>query len=141
MAVDSWSQALLPAHFEAISLCWDESLAKAPIAERVKLVSFLVQLHPHFPSWKGEFSSLQLYGLLIHSRSIIVGHIIEILLQDDYEQKNGENEDGPAAAHLVRLLIMFQLSIHRRLFQSMYGLSSSEVAEQSLNADPDMALS
>jgi hypothetical protein len=67
--------------------------------------------------------------------------IIEILLQDDYEQKNGENEDGPAAAHLVRLLIMFQLSIHRRLFQSMYGLSSSEVAEQSLNADPDFCLS
>lgn len=54
IAVDTWSQSLLPAHFEAISLCWNELLSKAPIAERVKLVSFLVQLHPHFPTWRGK---------------------------------------------------------------------------------------
>lgn len=59
LAVDTWSQTLLPAHFEAISLCWNESLTKAPIAERARLVAFLIQLHPHFPSWKGRCSWLQ----------------------------------------------------------------------------------
>jgi len=53
LAVDTWSQALLPAHLEAISLCWNEALTTAPIAGRVKLVAFLIQLHPHFPAWKG----------------------------------------------------------------------------------------
>jgi hypothetical protein len=53
LAVDTFSSNLLPAHFEAISLCWNESLSKAPIAERIKLISFLSQLHPHFPSWNG----------------------------------------------------------------------------------------
>lgn len=52
MAVYAWSQSLLLAHLEVISLCWNEYLAKAPIADRVRLVSFLVQLHPHFPTWK-----------------------------------------------------------------------------------------
>lgn len=52
LAVDTWSQTLLPAHLEAISECWNESLTKAPIADRAKLVSFLIQLHPHFPDWK-----------------------------------------------------------------------------------------
>jgi hypothetical protein len=27
--------------------------------------------------------------------------IVEILLEDEYEQKNGHREDGPASAHLV----------------------------------------
>ena len=52
VAVDAFSSTLLPAHFEAISLCWSEAISKAPIGERVKLVAFLIQLHPHFPQWK-----------------------------------------------------------------------------------------
>lgn len=41
-----------------MSRCWNESLAKAPISERVKLVAFLIQLHPHFPRWPGIFCLL-----------------------------------------------------------------------------------
>ena len=51
--VKSSVAALLPGHFEVISQCWNESLAKAPISERTRLVSFLLQLRPHFSSWKG----------------------------------------------------------------------------------------
>ena len=54
MAVDTFSSTLLPAHFDAISSCWNESLATAPIAERTKLVSFLMQLHSHFNNWQGR---------------------------------------------------------------------------------------
>lgn len=53
LSVQSSSAALLPAHLEIISQCWDESLSKAPIVERVRLISFLIQLRPRFPSWKG----------------------------------------------------------------------------------------
>ena len=50
--MDTWSQTLLPAHFDAMSLCWDEALVKSPVPDRIKLVSFLNQLRPHFPHWR-----------------------------------------------------------------------------------------
>lgn len=56
LVVDTFASTLLPAHFDAISTCWNESLSKAPVVERVKLVSFLIQLHSHFPSWKGSMN-------------------------------------------------------------------------------------
>lgn len=56
--MDAFSSTLLPAHFDAISLCWNEFLAQAPIDERTKLVSFLLQLRPHFSTWKGVLPSL-----------------------------------------------------------------------------------
>ncbi|EGO21469.1 hypothetical protein SERLADRAFT_372111 [Serpula lacrymans var. lacrymans S7.9] len=105
VAIDTWSQTLLPAHFEAISYCWNEAIGIAPISERVRLVSFLIQLHPHFPSWK------------VISWDVI----IETLLEDEYLQKNGDDEDGPAAAHL-----------------SMYGLSS-EKGHQLSDTDPEIS--
>lgn len=46
------SRTLLPAHHREITKCLDEHLAKAAFEERVRLVSFLLQLHPHFPSWR-----------------------------------------------------------------------------------------
>ncbi|EMD38403.1 hypothetical protein CERSUDRAFT_113558 [Gelatoporia subvermispora B] len=82
LTVETWSRSLLPAHLEAISLCWSEALTKSSVAERTKLVSFLNQLHPYFPQWK-----------LLSWDSVI-----EALLENDYVQTN--DEDGPAAAHL-----------------------------------------
>lgn len=82
VAVDGFSSTLLPAHFEAIAQCWSEAIAKAPISERVRLVSFLIQLHPHFPRW--QVFSWQA--------------ITERLLEDEYDESH--TEDGPAAAHL-----------------------------------------
>ncbi|CAA7271679.1 unnamed protein product [Cyclocybe aegerita] len=52
LAVRSSSVALLPAHLSVITQCWNESLLKAPIPERIRLLGFLIQLRPHFPSWK-----------------------------------------------------------------------------------------
>ncbi|KAI9509630.1 hypothetical protein F5148DRAFT_1367050 [Russula earlei] len=52
VAVDTWSQTLLPPHFEAITNCWNEALLKAPVSGRLKLVNFLIRLHPLFSSWK-----------------------------------------------------------------------------------------
>lgn len=101
--VDTWSQSLLPAHFEAISLCWNESLAKAPIAERVKLVSFLVQLHSHFPTWRGNSShNKHVEGFTDYLVVLSWDVILETLLEDDYVQKHGGNDEGAVAAHLVR---------------------------------------
>ena len=77
-------------------------MANAPIRERVNLVSFLVQLHPHFPHWRGEFECrLSVYPLKKASLVLSWDAIIETLLEDDYLQKHGQNDDGAAAAHLV----------------------------------------
>ncbi|RDB21389.1 hypothetical protein Hypma_011626 [Hypsizygus marmoreus] len=109
IAVNSFSSSLLPAHFEAISSCWNESLSKAPVSERVRLVAFLIQLRPYFPTWK----------------VLSWEAIVEALLEDDYESRNGYNDDGPAAAHLQ--------------LQSLYGLSSGPQSGSEKYNDPDMA--
>ncbi|KAJ7774854.1 hypothetical protein B0H16DRAFT_1508657 [Mycena metata] len=82
LIADTLASGLLPAHLDAISLCWTESLATAPIAERVKLVSFLVQLRPYFPGWQVLEWDV----------------IIDTLSEDEYDQKN--HEAGPTTAHL-----------------------------------------
>ncbi|KAF8654221.1 hypothetical protein AX16_003745 [Volvariella volvacea WC 439] len=52
LTIHTLSSTLLPSHFEAIARCWTEAFLKAPFDERIKLISFLTQLHPHFPTWK-----------------------------------------------------------------------------------------
>ncbi|CDO71214.1 hypothetical protein BN946_scf184863.g9 [Trametes cinnabarina] len=103
LAADTWVQTLLPAHFDAITLCWNEALVKSPIADRMKLVSFLNQLRPHFPHW----------------RLLSWDVILEALLEGEFIQRNGDDEDGPMSAHL-----------------SMYGLPSS--SRNTLRVDPDL---
>ncbi|PBK96908.1 hypothetical protein ARMGADRAFT_1010439 [Armillaria gallica] len=82
LSVDTLVSNMLAVHFHAISSCWDEVLSKSPIEERVKLVSFLIQLRSHFPTWQ------------VVSWEVI----IETLREDLYDEK--ESGDGPAAAHL-----------------------------------------
>ncbi|KAF7338262.1 hypothetical protein MVEN_02051500 [Mycena venus] len=81
LIVDTFASSLLPAHLDAISLCWTESLATAPITERVKLVSFLIQLRPHFPSWQ----------------VLAWDVIVDTLAEDEYDPKN---DVGLTTAHL-----------------------------------------
>ncbi|KAF7323012.1 hypothetical protein HMN09_00080900 [Mycena chlorophos] len=81
IVVDTFSLGLLPAHLEAISLCWIESMAM-PIAERVKLVSFLVQLRPYYPHWQ------------VLSWDVLVDALSEE--EDDINQ----TATGPMTAHL-----------------------------------------
>ena len=55
VAVDTWSQTLLPPHFEAIKNCWNEALLKAPVSERMRLINFLTKLQSLFSSWRGMY--------------------------------------------------------------------------------------
>ncbi|KAJ7452375.1 hypothetical protein B0H11DRAFT_2327847, partial [Mycena galericulata] len=82
LVVDTFASSLLPAHFEAISRCWTESLATAPIEERVKLVSFLIQLRPYFPTWQ----------------VLAWDVVIDTLSEDEYDQRN--NDVGLPTAHV-----------------------------------------
>ncbi|KAI0362213.1 hypothetical protein OH77DRAFT_1416438 [Trametes cingulata] len=103
LAVDTWTQTLLPAHFDAITLCWNEALVKSPISDRAKLVSFLNQLRSHFPQW----------------RLLSWDVVLETLLESEFIQRNGDDEDGPMSAHL-----------------SMYGLPSA--SRNTVRVDPDL---
>ncbi|KAI0093920.1 hypothetical protein BDY19DRAFT_989447 [Irpex rosettiformis] len=108
VAADTWSQTLLPAHMASIAQCWDEALGKAPMAERVRLVNFLLHLRNHFPRWK----------------VLTWETIMETLRENDFLLKNGNGEDGAAAAHL-----------------SFYGLPSANSEDETTsNADPEHAL-
>ncbi|KAF5365590.1 hypothetical protein D9758_003325 [Tetrapyrgos nigripes] len=80
LAAHTLSSNLLPAHLHEISLCWEESLLKSPIVDRLKLITFLVQLRPYFPSW----------------RVVSWNVILEILAEDQYNE-NGDPADplGP----------------------------------------------
>ncbi|KAI9446343.1 hypothetical protein H4582DRAFT_1905062 [Lactarius indigo] len=74
VAVDTWSQTLLPAHFEAITNCWNEALVKAPVSERLRLINFLIKLQSLFSSWR------------VLSWDVIIG----VLLEDD-DMPSGED--------------------------------------------------
>ncbi|KAH9050659.1 hypothetical protein EDB84DRAFT_1666282 [Lactarius hengduanensis] len=74
VAVDTWSQTLLPAHFEAITNCWNEALVKAPASERLGLINFLIKLQSLFSSWR------------VLSWEVIIG-----VLSEDDDMPSGEN--------------------------------------------------
>ncbi|KAK1236541.1 hypothetical protein PQX77_000234 [Marasmius sp. AFHP31] len=84
VAVETLCSTLLPSHFDEISLCWTELLATSPIAERVRLTTFLIQLRHHFPSW-----------------AVVSWHaMLEILAEDQYQQEGGNRRDGALTSHL-----------------------------------------
>ncbi|KAH9079531.1 hypothetical protein EDB83DRAFT_2343143 [Lactarius deliciosus] len=74
VAVDTWSQTLLPAHFEAITNCWNEALVKAPASERLGLINFLIKLQSLFSSWR------------VLSWEVIIG-----VLSEDDDMPSGED--------------------------------------------------
>ena len=97
--METWSETLLPPHYEAISLCWDEALNKAPIAERSRLVHFLLQLRPHFPSWRGMDFIYRIADPTVDFYSCFQPvlrweTITETLLEHDFIQQNGNNGDA-----------------------------------------------
>ena len=49
-----WTETLLATHLEAIASCWQSALPALQPLERLRLVTFLLQLQPHFPTWKGN---------------------------------------------------------------------------------------
>lgn len=103
VAVETFSASLLPAHFGAISACWSESISKTPIKERIRLISFLIQLRPHFPTWKGKKRLTVIFQRFILSAVIVLSWeaAIEALLEESYGDMEAYNEDTPVAARLV----------------------------------------
>ncbi|KAG1715706.1 hypothetical protein ID866_1469 [Astraeus odoratus] len=92
-AVGTWSQTLLPPHLEAIATCWNGALPALQQPERLRLVTFLIQLQPHFPTWK------------ILSWNVVV----EVLLEGDSERAGKEDilvATGPTAMILLSLQMM-----------------------------------
>ena len=73
------------------------------MTERLGLVSFLLQLRPHFPSWKGEYRGVNFFdiALLISQLVLTWDVIIETLMDDDFVQ-GGDADERAIAAHLVR---------------------------------------
>ncbi|KAG1756739.1 uncharacterized protein EDB91DRAFT_1332497 [Suillus paluster] len=96
--VDTWLRTLLSAHLDAIASCWDDVFPSLPVSERLRLVSFLLQLQSHFPTW----------------RVLSWATIIETLLEYDYLEYNSNDEDGPAAAHLEMYGLKTQNDAHPR---------------------------
>ncbi|KAG1782540.1 hypothetical protein EV702DRAFT_387062 [Suillus placidus] len=95
-AVDTWLQTLLSAHLDAIASCWSDAFPYLPTSKRLRLVSFLLQLQSHFPTW----------------RVLSWSTVIETLLEYDYLQHNSNDEDGPAAAHLEMYGLKTQNDAH-----------------------------
>jgi hypothetical protein len=54
IAADGVKAALLPTHLDAISDFWNGALPESTVAERLSIVSFLLQLHPHLPRWQSK---------------------------------------------------------------------------------------
>ncbi|KAG2078289.1 hypothetical protein BDR04DRAFT_1131999 [Suillus decipiens] len=82
-AVDTWLQTLLSAHLDAIASCWNDAFPCLPTSKRLRLVSFLLQLQSHFPTW----------------RVLSWSTVIETLLEYDHLQHHSNDEDVPAVAH------------------------------------------
>ncbi|KAH9966782.1 hypothetical protein BC827DRAFT_1153126 [Russula dissimulans] len=67
--------------------CWDEALLKAPVSERVKLVSFLIRLHSLFSSW----------------RVLSWDVAIRILSEEDYISDQADTKNESAYVHTPTL--------------------------------------
>ncbi|KAG8776725.1 hypothetical protein FRC15_011792 [Serendipita sp. 397] len=57
LACDTLAKTLLPSHMDSMTLCFEEYLFKATLAERMALSGFLTLLHPILPSWQRELIS------------------------------------------------------------------------------------
>ncbi|KAG2054622.1 hypothetical protein BDR06DRAFT_982221 [Suillus hirtellus] len=89
-AVDTWLQTLLSAHLDAIASCWNDAFADLPMSKRLRLVSFLLQLQSHFPTW----------------RVLSWSTVVETLFEYDHLQHNSNDQDGPAVAHLTSIALL-----------------------------------
>jgi hypothetical protein len=103
VAVDTSSQTLLPAHFEAMTSCWNEALVKAPVSERVRLVNFLIQLHTLFSGWRGMYHDENTSFLTISS-PVLSWDVIVGILSEDHTPGDGDTKNESAD---VRVLNFF----------------------------------
>ncbi|KAF8628329.1 hypothetical protein AX15_003874 [Amanita polypyramis BW_CC] len=93
LAVKTSVLSLLPAHLQAMELCWVELLTTAPIPERVKLVSFLLQVLSHFPRWK----------------VLSWPAIVDVLSECSYDRNDSPKEDGSDVVPLRVALLLISL--------------------------------
>lgn len=102
IAAYAFSSSLFPTHFDVISACWSALLMTSPIMERIRLVSFLVQFHPYFPTWQGERVGLPSFSILIKSCHPVLAWdaILETLANTGVEDPFGGDRHG-SVAHTV----------------------------------------
>ncbi|KAF8328909.1 uncharacterized protein EI90DRAFT_3063988 [Cantharellus anzutake] len=111
--VDVACQSFLQVHLDAISRCWDESLLKAPIGERVRLVRFLLRLHPYFPTWRvlswDAIVDSMLEDDLISSHGVDDGSniIAQIFSSEIIEEPSNESDMTLLRTLLVSLSLQF----------------------------------
>ncbi|KAF8326124.1 uncharacterized protein EI90DRAFT_3071593 [Cantharellus anzutake] len=111
--VDVACQSFLQVHLDAISRCWDESLLKAPIGERVRLVRFLLRLHPYFPTWRvlswDAIVDSMLEDDLISSHGVDDGSniIAQIFSPEIIEEPSNESDMTLLRTLLVSLSLQF----------------------------------
>lgn len=100
LSVRTCSATLLPAHLLAISQCWNESMSKAPISERLRLASFLLRLHPHFPGWRVLSWDVIIETLTEYDSD--VGNVIHLVSDRQFD---------PEMAHLRVAIIVLGLQM------------------------------
>jgi len=102
MAAYAFASSLFSTHFDVISVCWSALLMTSPITERIRLVSFLVQFHPYFPTWQGERVGSLPFSILIKSRHAVLAWdaVLETLANTGVEDPFGYDRHG-TATHMV----------------------------------------
>ena len=86
-AAEVAANTLTHVHRDALTKCWNEHLLRGTHHEQIRLVSFLLRLHPYFPDWP-----------ILSWESIR-----ESMLEDDYVSPRG-NDSEDILAHMVSFL-------------------------------------
>ena len=112
-ATDAWAQTLQQAHLQAIALCFNEALPRAPISDRLKLVSFLITLRTRFPTWRGKSVRPALNFGLLCPTVLSWDVIIEALMDDDFME-----------AYRHGIVLTCADGVKRRLFPRVFTYSA-----------------
>ncbi|KAF9454513.1 hypothetical protein P691DRAFT_770412 [Macrolepiota fuliginosa MF-IS2] len=88
LVVKTHCSSLLPSHFEALASCFDETMTRAPISDRVRLISFLSRLRVHFSRWR--VLSWNAVLEVLSENSVYDQHV--------YADTSTMRNDGPIAA-------------------------------------------
>ncbi|KAG8829946.1 hypothetical protein FRC17_005740 [Serendipita sp. 399] len=102
LACDTLIKTLLPSHMDSISLCFEEYLFHAALAERVSFVGFLTLLHPVLPSW--QLISWKTIAQVLREDGIDIRAVAQAETQDALVP-NSENETTTLQASLVNLAL------------------------------------
>ncbi|KAG8753658.1 hypothetical protein FRC14_005835, partial [Serendipita sp. 396] len=102
LACDTLAKTLLPSHMDSMTLCFEEYLFKATLAERMALSGFLTLLHPILPSW--QLISWNILAQILREHSSRHQADVNEDTQDSFIP-NAESETTTLQASLVNLAL------------------------------------